>query len=150
MEPIFFIIVAFLPAVIAPCFRSGRAGYNALRKPSWKPPSAIIAPVWIVLNVLIGISAWLVWFGHGSAAWPALTLWTVQLLLNSAWAPLFFGAGKLGASVVLVGALWTTVLCTVLVFAGLVSLAGALLVPYLLWLTLVFVLNVSIWRLNRV
>ena len=40
---------------------SAGAFYGALSKPAWAPPAWLFGPVWSVLYVLIGVSAWLVW-----------------------------------------------------------------------------------------
>jgi benzodiazapine receptor len=45
-------------------------------------------------------------------------------------------------------ALWGAILATLLAFRRIRPLAGALLVPYLLWVTFAGVLDFAIWRLN--
>ena len=44
--------------------------------------------------------------------------------------------------------LWCLVLATVLAFWRESRLAGALLLPYLAWVTLASALTVTVWRLN--
>jgi tryptophan-rich sensory protein len=45
--------------------------------------------------------------------------------------------------------LWLALLATVVAFWKVRPLAGALLVPYLAWVTFASALNFAIWRLNR-
>lgn len=64
--------------------------YAMLAKPAWAPPNSWFGPVWVVLYVLMGTSAWLIWrerYHRGRSA--ALAAYAIQLLLNAAWAPLF-------------------------------------------------------------
>ncbi len=124
--------------------------YRDLAKPSWNPPSWVFAPVWTTLYVMMGISAWLVWrSGDWSATRPALLLFGVQLLLNAAWSPVFFGLRNLPGSVVVIGLLWVALVATMAVFATISRLAAVLLVPYLAWVSFASVLNLTIWRLSH-
>jgi tryptophan-rich sensory protein len=63
-----------------------------LKKPSWRPPNRLFAPVWTVLYLTIAVSGWLIWreAGFASAGLP-LAVYAAQLVLNAAWTPLFFG-----------------------------------------------------------
>lgn len=140
-----FLAFAFLPAVIGS--RTGPdAWFDALDKPAWNPPSWLFAPVWIVLYLLMGIAAWVVWRRGGGAV--TLILWGLQLALNAGWSPLFFGLHRPDLAVVDIALLWVVLAATVIAFWRVSSLSGALLVPYLVWLTFASALNVVIWRLN--
>jgi tryptophan-rich sensory protein len=44
--------------------------------------------------------------------------------------------------------LWTLILATLIAFWRIRPLAGALMVPYLLWVSFAVALNYSIWQLN--
>lgn len=123
--------------------------YAQLVRPEWAPPGSVFGPVWTVLYALMGIAAWLVWrVGGFRAAGTALTLFLVQLGFNALWSWLFFGwqRGALAfADVVLLCAL---VVATLAGFWRIRRLAGALLVPYLLWISFAAALNYSVWQLN--
>ena len=123
--------------------------YTQLIRPDWAPPSALFGPVWTILYVLMGIAAWLVWrVGGFRAARMALTVFLVQLALNALWSWLFF-RWKLGAlafaEIVL---LWLLIVATIVGFWRIRKAAGALLVPYLLWVGFATALSYSVWRLN--
>ena len=123
--------------------------YAQLVRPEWAPPSSIFGPVWTVLYALMGIAAWLVWRAGGfRAAKTALTLFLVQLALNSLWSWLFFGwhRGALAFADILL--LWALIVATLIAFWRIRPLAGALLVPYLLWVSFASALNYSVWQLN--
>jgi tryptophan-rich sensory protein len=97
----------------------------------------------------MGIAAWLVWRAGGfRAARTALGLFLVQLVLNALWSWLFFGwhLGALAfADIVL---LWVLIVATLVAFWRIRALAGALLIPYLLWVGFASMLNYSVWQLN--
>jgi len=123
------------------------AFYAQLVKPSWAPPAGVFGPVWTALYTLMGVSAWLVWRSVGmQGAWVSLYL--LQLAANALWSWLFFRwhQGALAAVEVLV--LLGLIVATALVFRRRSRLAGALLVPYLLWVRFASALTWSVWRAN--
>ena len=123
--------------------------YTQLVRPDWAPPASVFGPVWTVLYTLMGIAAWLVWrVGGFRAARTALGLFLVQLALNALWSWLFFGwhLGALAFADILV--LWASIVATAIAFWRISRPAGALLVPYLLWVGFAAVLNYRVWQLN--
>ena len=142
---------------LAACFCAAAGGvvfppgpwYALLQKPSWTPPGWIFGPVWTALYVLMALAAWLVWSRAGFAgARVALGLFLLQLVLNAAWSWLFFGLHRPGLALADIVALWILLLATLVVFWRRRPLAGALLVPYLLWVSLASALNWELWRMN--
>lgn len=123
--------------------------YAALDRPGWAPPSWLFGPVWTVLYILIAIAAWLVWRARGFAgARTALGLFFVQLAANALWTWLFFAWREGLLALVEILVLWALVLATTVAFWRIVPLAGALLLPYLAWVTFAAALTFEIWRLN--
>jgi len=129
--------------------RSVATWYPALRKPAWTPPSRAFGPVWTVLYAQMAYSAHRVDRSPGPARRRALRLWWLQLGLNAAWTPIFFGARRPGAGVVVIGTLLPTVAATAAASARVDRRAGLLFAPYLAWSTYAAALNVAIWRRNR-
>jgi len=123
--------------------------YASLVKPPWTPPSAVFAPVWTTLYVMMGVAAWLVWrrAGFSGAALP-LTLFVAQLILNALWSYIFFGRHLPGPAFIEIVALWLVILATLVSFWRVRPLAGALLLPYLFWVGFASGLNLQLWRLN--
>lgn len=120
--------------------------YRQLVQPSWAPPPSVFGPVWTTLYLLMGVAAFLVWRARG---WSAiLTFFVVHLAFNALWSWLFF-AWHLGAvSAIDIVVLWMMIAALVVAFWRVRSLAGALLVPYLAWVTFATALNFTLWRLN--
>lgn len=144
-----FVAVCFLAAATGILFRPGD-WYERLRKPSWRPPNRLFAPVWTILYLMIALSGWLVWqaAGFGGAA-TALALYAVQLLLNAAWTPVFFGLHRLDLGFAVIVALWLSIAATIAAFAPVNGASALLMVPYLAWVTFATLLNFAVWRLNR-
>jgi tryptophan-rich sensory protein len=109
----------------------------------------VFAPVWTTLYVLIGIAGWRVWRTPPSAARTrTLQLWAAQLVLNAIWSPLFFGAHQMTWALVEIVVLWVAIVATLLSAWRVDRPAGALLVPYLAWVTFATVLNAGFVALN--
>lgn len=123
--------------------------YRTVAKPSWNPPDYVFGPVWTTLYVLMAIAAWLVWQPQGfKAASVPLTLFAVQLVLNCGWSWIFFSMHQIGWAFAEIVVLWLAILATIILFFRRSSIAGALLVPYLAWVSFALALNFAIWRLN--
>lgn len=123
--------------------------YTLLLRPSWAPPPDIFGPVWTALYALMGVAAWLVWrVGGFAAARTALSLFLAQLAVNALWSWLFFGWHRGALAFADIVLLWVLVVATLIAFWRIRPLAGALLIPYLLWVSFASALNYSVWQLN--
>lgn len=123
--------------------------YDTLQKPDFTPPSWVFGPAWTILYILMGIAAWLVWREGGWVERSgALGLFVTQWILNAIWTPLFFGAHRIGLALADIIVLWILIGATVVAFFQVRKLAGALLLPYLAWVTFAATLNFRIWQLN--
>lgn len=125
------------------------AFYGQLTQPSWAPPASLFGPVWTVLYALMGLAAWLVWRRVGRPGRQrALVLFVVQLALNAAWSWLFFAWHLGGWAFADIVALWLLLVATVIAFWRVRAIAGALLLPYLAWVSFAAALNWTVWQLN--
>jgi tryptophan-rich sensory protein len=133
-------------------FASKDAGafYGALQRPAWAPPAWLFGPVWSVLCLCMAIAAGLVWRSGPPRTERALALalFGAQLVANALWSWLFFAWRLGGPAFAEVLLLWTLVACTLAAFWRISRLAGALLVPYLAWVSFAAVLNWALWRAN--
>lgn len=124
--------------------------YAGLVKPSFNPPNWVFGPVWTTLYILMGVAAWIVWLQpHSATRQIALGCFVTQLALNFFWSLIFFRWHMLGGALVEILLLWLAILATLLFFWQVRTLAGALLLPYLAWVSFASVLNAAIWKLNR-
>jgi translocator protein len=131
--------------------RSIPTWYADLAKPSFNPPNWLFGPAWTLLYLLMGTASWLVWrqARKGKAIGLALALYGVQLALNLAWSFIFFGARRPFSAFVEIVPLWVLIAVTMAQFYRISKVAGALLIPYQLWVSFAAVLNFAVWRLNR-
>jgi benzodiazapine receptor len=124
--------------------------YASLEKPAFQPPNWLFFPVWTTLYTLMGIAAFLVW-RKGldlSRVRVALGIFAVQLALNTAWSIVFFGAQELFGALIVIAILWIVILINIVTFWRISKAAGALLIPYILWVSFASLLNYSVWVLN--
>lgn len=142
--------VTFVAAAIG-SVASTRSGqfYAELARPDWAPPASVFGPTWTLLYVLMALAAWLVWRRAGwQGARTALLLYLVQLALNALWSWLFFAWRLGGPAFFEVLLLWLAIAATLAAFWRVRPLAGALLLPYLAWVTFASCLNYATWRMN--
>lgn len=144
MKLLFWLLISILPGLFARQFRPGE-WYASLPKAPWSPPNVAFPIVWTILYVLMGVSSWLVFRERGWEKRTAMTLFFVQLVLNGLWSWIFFGQHKIGPALVELGVLWGFVIVMLVVFWRISALAGTLLIPYQIWLTIAFSLNAYIW-----
>jgi len=122
--------------------------YAALAKPGWTPPNWAFPVVWNILYVLMGVSLWLLWRSSTRQARLAVGLFFIQLALNAAWSPVFFGLHEIRWGVVIIVALALTIAATIAIAWDVSRAAAWLLVPYLLWVIYAASLNSAIALLN--
>ena len=124
--------------------------YAGLIKPALNPPSWIFGPVWTILYTLMGIALYLVLQKHWyrKEVKVAVYIFSVQLLLNALWSPVFFGAQKLGLALVIIALMWVSIVATIIAFYKVRKRAAYLLIPYLAWVSFATYLNFALWRLN--
>jgi len=144
-----FVGTCSLAAMTGAMFRPGD-WYEQLRKPAWRPPNWVFPPAWAFLYLTIAVSGWLVWLTAGLAgAVLPLAIYLVQLVLNAAWTPIFFGLHRPDLAFIEIVILWLSIVATMAAFHPVNAAAAWLLLPYLLWVTFAAALNFTVWRLNR-
>lgn len=130
--------------------------YNDLIRPELAPPSWVFAPVWTTLYALMGIAAFLIWSHYAKASAGqekakskiALSVFVLQLALNTLWSIIFFGLRSPGAAFIEIIFLWLAIMATIALFAKQSKVAAWLLVPYILWVSFASYLNYMIYVLN--
>ncbi len=153
-------IVKLIISVVA-CLAAGFIGsiftnasiptwYAALKKPAYAPPNWVFAPVWTILFVLMGIAAYLVWRQgwNTSTVKTGLILFIVQLLFNMFWSFAFFTMRSPLFGFVVIIILWFLILFTIIYFSNVSTVAGVLLIPYIVWVSFASILNFMLWRFN--
>jgi benzodiazapine receptor len=124
-----------------------RTWYATLVAPPGTPPNWLFAPVWTVLFILMGVSAWLVWCQPLHR--PALRLWGWQLAVNALWSQAFFGLHSTLLGLAVIFPMLLLIALTIRAFNRIHRLAALMLVPYLVWSGYATYLNLGFWWLNR-
>ena len=124
--------------------------YHSLRSPPWRPPNWAFGPVWSVIGALTCAAAVVIWRASPTAAEKAVTigLFAVNGGLNILWSLFFFKLRRPDWALIEVVLLWLSVLALIVDFYPRSPLAAALLVPYLVWVSIASVLNRAMVRLN--
>jgi translocator protein len=124
--------------------------YQGLAKPSFNPPGWIFGPVWTALYIMMGVALFLVWRkGPGRReVKTAAFLFAAQLALNVLWSFLFFYLRMPMAAFIEIIVLWIMIVATAIALYRESRAAGALFIPYILWVGFASVLNFLLWRLN--
>lgn len=125
------------------------AWFSALDMPATYPPSWLFGVVWTVLYVLMGFALAVIAAAKGARGrGPAVLAFVVQLALNLAWSPVFFGAHQITGALVLIVVLDLAVILTIALFWKVRRSAALLMLPYLAWILFATVLTYQIREAN--
>lgn len=125
--------------------------FQRLKMPKWRPPRWAFAPVWTSLYTGMGYASYLVYRDGGSfsnAKLP-LAIYGTNLLANCVWSPIFFRAQKFGWAFCVAQIINVTAVGMAYHFYEINPIAGYLIVPYCMWLTLATALGYCIYRDNK-
>lgn len=146
MTFLIFLLACGAAATTGVIFKPGQ-WYENLVKPNFTPPNWLFPVAWTLIYLLLA------WVGHRLTLMPGsqtlLALWAAQIALNTLWTPVFFGAHRIFAGMIIIGLLWLVVAAMVILALRLDVITGLLLLPYLAWLCVAAALNYSILRQNR-
>ena len=125
--------------------------YSQLIKPSWAPPNWLFGPVWTFLYILIAISFGKVFIMFFQKQIPFIVLlpFILNLIFNFAFTPIQFGLQNniLGA-VDIIPVLGTLVWLSIVIFPY-ARWITYMQIPYLVWVCIATVLQLTVTYLNR-
>ena len=144
------ILWAFLLAGAGGALTSIGPWYRNLKKPSWQPPDWLFGPAW---TVILGSAAWAAILAFEGAAsrdqqMIVIGLYGVNFVFHFLWSPLFFALKRPDWALMESVLLWGSVVALCYGVWPYSTLASALLLPYVLWVTFATYLNYVIVRLN--
>ncbi len=124
--------------------------YASLAKSPITPPNWLFAPMWITLFFLMAIALYLVWSSGKPRKEIVLpvSLFFLQLALNVIWSVLFFGMHQILFGAIEIVFLWFFIAATIIEFRPVSKVSAYFLFPYLSWVTVATMLNISILWLN--
>lgn len=124
--------------------------YSGLEKSPLTPPNWVFPVVWITLYFMMAIAAYFVWkrgFDKPLVK-PAMAMFVIQLALNAAWTPLFFGAQEVYLALIDIVLMVIATAVTIYLFYRIEKSAAYLLIPYFAWISFATYLNYEVLRLN--
>ena len=142
---LFFIAVPLLGGYLSSQFLMAET-YSQLYRPDFFPPAWLFAPAWTILYILMGTAAYLVW--RKGDAKKQLSLFSVQLVVNLLWTPIFFGLHQYFWAFVEILALLVLIILTIISFEKKSKTAAYLMLPYLFWVSFATILNYVVFMTN--
>ncbi len=144
--------ITLLCGVISALLSGGFRMYEYLVMPKLAPPRAVFPIAWSILYILIGGSAGAVWCAKDrykeTAKYKGLLAYTIMLVFNVIWSPLFFRAGAFFLAfldiVIMIALTFLIIRCFRQVWKVTVYPMGL----YLVWLFFAAYLNFTILLLN--
>lgn len=119
--------------------------YRALDLPSFQPPSWAFGVVWPILYICLGLSLAMLLHARGAVRRGRLiALFLIQLALNFAWSPIFFGLHKVELGLAILAAMVVLTLALIALLWRVRVAAALLLLPYLAWICFATALNFQI------
>lgn len=132
-------------------FRENRkiTWFTRLNKSRLNPPDKVFSIVWPILYIMIVISFIVYLFQHSFHDPTGILLFVFQIVFNLAWPFLFFQKHWIGWALVDLIFLWIFLGSTIIWFFHVQSeIAAILLLPYFLWTSFAFYLNLFIYLNN--
>ncbi|PIU89163.1 TspO protein [archaeon CG06_land_8_20_14_3_00_37_11] len=148
------LLIVFLAGFIGSYFTYPgiQSWYAGLNKPAIAPPNWLFAPVWSALYVLMAFSFYFVWnkskVNNKVLVNECMTLFIIQLVLNSLWSIIFFGLHNISLALVEILVLWSFLFLTIVKFYKIDKKSAYLLIPYILWVSFAALLNYSFMAVN--
>ncbi|MGK7922563.1 MAG: TspO/MBR family protein [Trichodesmium sp.] len=148
---LFFALLSIRSRIFSPLdnTRTSRT-YDSIVRPKWAPPPLAFPIVWMSIAVLRVISSLLIWqqMNQQFLVLP-LIAFAVHLALGDTWNTIFTVERRLGAAVpVVILGPWLSALIVTIFYWQINPLAGIILAPSCIWLTVAVALVFRIWQLN--
>ena len=145
----FILLITFIASAIGGFTTSlfKEPWYSEIILPSFNPPSWVFAPVWTTLYILMSIAIWRIWIN--SFDLKILRFYFIHLFFNGSWSVIFFGFHQIDLALVnLIIILIFIIFLMKMYLSKKDKLSFLIMVPYFLWSSYAFVLNLAIAILN--
>ena len=147
---ILFIGFALAAGFLGSLLGGNMTSFKTLKKPFFTTPPIAFPIIWTILYILMGVSSYLVCCNKTDKKFKrrACFIYLTQLLVNMLWSLFFFRFSWLFFAFLWLLLLVTLVIVMIIKFYKLKPLAAYMQIPYLLWLVVAGILNISIVILN--
>ena len=120
--------------------------YSEIILPSFNPPSWVFAPVWTALYIMMSIAIWRVWIKLSDK--KILEIYFYHLFFNATWSVIFFGFHLIELALFNLIIILFFIIKLMRIYFEKERFSFYLMVPYLLWSSYAFILNLTIAILN--
>jgi tryptophan-rich sensory protein len=123
--------------------------YETLNRSALTPPDYAFGLVWPILYLMLAFAGWYIWESKKTAQLHGVkSLYIFQMILNWSWTPIFFRMHMLGASVIVIGLMIASTSALMLQLWPQEKFASVLLLPYVMWISFAFYLNLYTFMHN--
>ena len=120
--------------------------YSEIILPSFNPPSWVFAPVWTALYIMMSLAIWRIWIKLSDK--KILAIYFYHLFFNATWSVIFFGFHLIELALFNLIIILFFIIKLMQIYFKKEIFSFYLMVPYLLWSSYAFVLNLTIAILN--
>jgi tryptophan-rich sensory protein len=124
--------------------------YYGLKEPAWKPPDWLFGPAWTLIFITAAMAGLIGWWSVPARRFrlQMLSLFALNIFLNTLWSYLFFRAHRPDWALYEVGFLWLSIAALIWLLWPAVRTAAWLLTPYLAWVAFAAAVNRAVVQLN--
>ena len=120
--------------------------YSEIILPSFNPPSWVFAPVWTALYIMMSLATWRFWIKLADK--KILAIYFYHLFFNATWSVIFFGFHLIELALFNLIIILFFIIKLMRIYFKKERFSFYLMVPYLLWSSYAFILNLTIAILN--
>tara|TARA_B100000780_G_C21121655_1_gene454403 strand:- start:3162 stop:3626 length:465 start_codon:yes stop_codon:yes gene_type:complete len=120
--------------------------YSEIILPIFNPPSWVFAPVWTALYILMAFAIWRIWVNFSDR--KILNIYFYHLFFNSTWSIVFFGFHQIELALVNLSIILIFIIILMKIYLNKDKWSFLFMVPYFLWSSYAFILNLAIVILN--
>ena len=142
-----YLLITFLIGGLFTPLTFSNEFYLSLNKP-FEIPTIIFPIIWSILYLLMSISIYLMSESNDINKLDSIKIYFIQLVINSLWTLFFFGFHLIGFSIIWLLILITSVIIMFIKFYNINKTSAFINIPYIIWLILATMLNISIYILN--
>ena len=122
--------------------------FDSINKPPLAPPKWLFPVAWTILYIMMGIASYFLYKADSEEGREALVLYGIQLFFNFWWSIIFFNLKAYWFAAIWLFTMWIIILILLIKSKKIDIRSFWLLLPYFLWTTFAFYLNVGIAILN--
>ena len=120
--------------------------YSEITLLSFNPPSWVFAPVWTALYIMMSLAIWRIWIKLSDK--KILAIYFYHLFFNATWSVIFFGFHLIELALFNLIIILFFIIKLMQIYFKKEIFSFYLMVPYLLWSSYAFILNLTIAILN--